>query len=169
MVEHGPSTAFGQWSPEEAAQSSTWRELTAVYRVLHSMAAKLHDSHVRWYTDNQNVVRILQVGSGKEHLQIKVALEVFSLSMNNHIHLEPEWIPRELNERADYLSRILDYDDWKLNPAVFSVLQQVWGPHTVDRFASCNNTQLPRFNSRHCSPGTEAIDAFTSHCMGWRE
>ena len=43
MVEHGPSTAFGQWSPEEAAQSSTWRELTAVYRVLHSMAAKLRD------------------------------------------------------------------------------------------------------------------------------
>ena len=89
MVEHGPSTAFGQWSPEEAAQSSTWRELTAVYRVLHSMAAKLRDSHVRWFTDNQNVVRILQVGSRKEHLQ-KVALEVFSLSMSNHIHLEPE-------------------------------------------------------------------------------
>ena len=35
MVEHGPSTAFGQWSPEEAIQSSTWCELTAVYRVLH--------------------------------------------------------------------------------------------------------------------------------------
>ena len=165
MVEHGPSTAFGQWSPEEATQSSTWRELTAVYRVLHSMAAKLRDSRVRWFTDNQNVVRILQVGSRKEHLQ-KVALEVFSLSMINHIHLEPEWIPRELNERADYLSRILDYDDWKLNPAVFSVLQQVWGPHTVDRFASCNNTQLPRFNSRHWSPSTEAIDAFTSHWGG---
>ena len=165
MVEHGPCTAYGQWSPEEAAKSSTWRELTAVYRVLHSMAAKLQDSRVRWFTDNQNVVRILQVGSRKEHLQ-KVALDVFSLSMNNHIHLEPEWIPRELNERADYLSRIVDYDDWKLNPVVFGVLEQVWGPHTVDRFASCNNTQLPRFNSRHWSPGTEAMDAFTSHWGG---
>ena len=129
------------------------------------MAAKLRDSRVRWFTDNQNVVRILQVGSRKEHLQ-KVALDVFSLSMNNHIHLEPEWIPRELNEQADYLSRIIDFDDWKLDPAVFGVLEQVWGPHTVDRFASCNNAQLPRFNSRHWSPGTEAIDAFTSHWGG---
>ena len=122
MVEHGPCTAFGQWSPEEAVKSSAWRELTAVYRVLHSMASKLRDSRVRWFTDNQNVVRILQVGSRKEHLH-KVALDVFSLSMNNHIHLEPEWIPRELNEQADYLSRIVDFDDWKLNPAVFGVLE----------------------------------------------
>ena len=62
MVEHGPCTAYGQWSPEEATQSSTWRELTAVYRVLHSMTVKLRNSRVRWFTDNQNVVRILQVG-----------------------------------------------------------------------------------------------------------
>ena len=39
-------------------------------------------------------------------------------------------------------------------------------PHRVDRFASCNNAQLPCFNSRHWSPGTEAIDAFTSHWGG---
>ena len=71
MVEHGPCTAHGQWSPEEAAQSSTWRELTAVYRVLHSMASKLRDSRVRWFTDNQNVVRILQVGSKQQHLKFR--------------------------------------------------------------------------------------------------
>ena len=165
MVEHGPCTAYGQWSPEEAIQSSTWRELSAVYRVLHSMAAKLRNSRVRWFTDNQNVVHILRVGSKKQHLQ-KVAMDVFTLSMSNHIHLEPEWIPRELNEKADYLSRIIDFDDWKLNPAVFAELQQMWGPHTIDRFASCNNAQLTRFNSRHWSPGTEAIDAFTSHWGG---
>ena len=121
MVEHGPCTAYGQWSPEEAIQSSTWRELSAVYRVLHSMAAKLRNSRVRWFTDNQNVVHILRVGSKKQHLQ-KVAMDVFTLSMSNHIHLEPEWIPRELNEKADYLSRIIDFDDWKLNPAVFAEL-----------------------------------------------
>ena len=31
---------------------------------------------------------------------------------------------------------------------------------------SCNNVQLPRFNSRHWSLGRETIDAFTSHWGG---
>ena len=164
-VEHGPCIAHGQWTVAEANQSSTWRELTAVLRVLSSIACKLHNTRVRWFTDNQNVVHIIQVGSRKEQLQA-LALEIFQLAVQHNIHLEPEWIPRELNQQADYLSRIIDYDDWRLNPKVFAVLDSLWGPHTVDRFADSTNTQLQRFNSRYWSPGTEAVDAFTVNWAG---
>ena len=61
--------------------------------------------HVRWFTDNHNVVRILQVGSWQENLQA-IALDIFFLTIHNQVHLEPEWIPRELNKQVDYLSRI---------------------------------------------------------------
>ena len=40
-VEHGMHVAQGMWSPEEAKQSSTWRELVAVGRVLDSVAGRL--------------------------------------------------------------------------------------------------------------------------------
>ena len=40
VAEHGASVAYGQWSAEEALQSSTWRELTAVWLVSLSMADK---------------------------------------------------------------------------------------------------------------------------------
>ena len=55
VVEHGPCVAYGQWTDHEAQQSSTWRELSAVLRVLASVAAKLLNVRVRWFTDNQNV------------------------------------------------------------------------------------------------------------------
>jgi hypothetical protein len=164
VVEHGPCVAYGQWTQNEAQQSSTWRELAAVLRVLTAVAAKLLNVRVRWFTDNQNVARILLVGSKKPWLQ-EVALKVFSLSVQFQIKLEPEWIPRELNERADFLSRIIDYDDWQLNPVVSSELEEAWGPHSVDRFASFHNCQLPHFNSRCWNPGSEAVDAFT---VDWR-
>lgn len=80
--------------------------------------------------------------------------------------MEPEWIPRELNAKADQLSRIVDLDDWFLNPVVFSQLDKQWGPHTIDRFASHANTQLERFNSRCWNPGSEAVDAFTVNWAG---
>ena len=51
------------------------------------------------------MVRILTVGSGKGCLQ-DVALQTFALCMSHAIHIEPEWIPREQNEIADYISRI---------------------------------------------------------------
>ena len=164
-VLHGMHVAHGCWKEHEAKQSSTWRELVAVARVMESVANKLGSTRVRWFTDNQNVVRILQVGSGKAHLQVE-ALRVFELCVQYQIHLEPEWLPREENQLADYLSRIVDYDDWYLNPEVFSMLESLWGPHTVDRFANHRNTHLPRFNSRYACIDSEAVDAFTVHWGG---
>ena len=142
--------AQGNWSEHEAKQSSTWRELVAVCRVLHAIANKLVNMRVHWFTDNQNVVRILQVGSAKPHLQSE-AVDVFKQCIANNIRLEPEWIPREENQMADYISRIMDYDDWSLDPFMFKALDDLWGPHTVDRFARHYNSQLERFSWQSCT------------------
>lgn len=106
------------------------------------------------------MVRIIQYGSRVPALQAE-ALAIFSMCVKNHIHIEPEWIPREQNELADYCSRLVEYDDWSLNPAVFKWLDELWGPHSIDRFADHVNTQTQRFNSRFWMPGSEAVDTFT--------
>ena len=72
MVEYINPVANGQWSAEEAAQSSTWRELRAVKLVLKSFQGKLANEQVCWFTDNQNVVRIVQNGSSKGALQAEI-------------------------------------------------------------------------------------------------
>ena len=69
-------------------------------------------------SDNQNVVRILQVGSRKPHLQ-EQAGKVFESYVSFQIRLEPDWVPRKENELADFISRIVDYDDWQVNPKLF--------------------------------------------------
>ena len=53
VVEHGRCVTHGQWTALEVKQSSTWRELSAVYLVLLSVANKLVNACVRWFTDNQ--------------------------------------------------------------------------------------------------------------------
>ena len=164
-IEHGCHIAQGQWLPHEASQSSTWRELRAVRNVLEALANKLMNHRVRWFTDNQNVVRILTTGSRKLVLQ-QEALAIFRRSVSSCIRIEPEWIPREANQQADLLSRIIDRDDWSLHPSLFKMLDAKWGPHTIDRFASFFNSQLPRFNSRFWNPGSEAVDAFTCDWSG---
>ena len=161
-VEHGNHIAHGQWSPEESQRSSSWRELRAVTLTLKAFAKQLANHRVRWFTDNQNVAHIIKVGSKKVELQAE-ALDIFKLSVQHNIIMEPEWIPREQNEVADYLSRIMDYDDWGLSVAAFQLIEDKWGPHTVDRFANSTNAKLLRFNSRFLDIGSEAVDAFTVH------
>ena len=70
------------------------------------------------------------------------------------------WIPRTENERADYISRLVDFDDWQITPDLFQSLEQLWGPHTVDCFAIYYTAKLPRFFSRFWNPGTSGIDFY---------
>ena len=107
----------------------------------------------------------MQIGSTKPHLQSE-ADTVFGLCSATNIRLEPEWIPREENHIADYISRIVDQEDWSLDPIMFKTLDGLRGPYTVDRFATHYNAQLELFNSQYACPGSETVDSFTSDC-GW--
>lgn len=97
VVDHGPYVAHGQWSDVEDKQSSTWRELKAVSRVLSAVVRNLTNCGVKWFSDNQNVVRILQVGCRKPVLQ-DLALSIIRRLIQYSIRLEPVWLPREENE-----------------------------------------------------------------------
>ena len=164
-AEHGCHMANGLWTKEEAGCSSTWRELRAVRIVLESLVEKLKNECVRWFSNNQNVVRILQMGSRKPDLQ-KEALAIFSIMLKSQIRIMPEWIPRSLNQQADWLSPMEDYDDWAVHPNHFAAIDADWGPHTIDCFACSYNSHLQHFNSRFWNPGTEAVDAFTCDWSG---
>ena len=164
-VEVGPHIAHGPWSVHEAKLSSTWRELKAVFQVLRSLAPKLSGHIVKWFSDNQNVTRIVHSGSRKQHLQ-DGAMAIFELCFQHGIKLEMEWIPRAKNELADYISKMQDYDDWMIDPSMFTFFDMRWGPHTVDCFASEGNHQLPRFHSRFLCPSSQAVDTFT---VSWRD
>ena len=117
-VEVGPNIAHGQWSQYETSLSSIWREFKPVSLVLNSFALKLAGHRVKWFTDNQNV-RIVQAGSKRQHLQ-SIALSIFVTCFQQGIRLDMEWILHSLNDKADYISHIQDFDDWKINPQFFS-------------------------------------------------
>ena len=60
---------------------------------------------------------------------------------------------------ADMWSRTVDKYNWRLHSRLFRYIDTLWGPHTVDHFANCMDTQLPRFNSRYWEPMSEGVDA----------
>ena len=77
------------------------------------------------------------------------------------IQLAMNWIPRDQNSQADFFSKIVDFDDYSVIDDVFFHLEELWDPHSVDRFACSYNAKLLRFNSRFLQLGAEAVDAFS--------
>ena len=64
-----------------------------------------------------------------------------------------------LNGRADELSHQVSPYEWMLHRKIFKVIDDMWGLHQVDRFASLNTMQLPVYNSFFADPCTSAVDA----------
>ena len=76
----------------------------------------------------------------------EIAVNILNILMQTAIQLEMAWIPREKNQQADYLSRLVDHDGWMVNLHMFQWIVQ--GPHTIDRFAS-------HYNQQTCSKGNK--------------
>ena len=84
------------------------------------------------------------------------AFNVFLVTSQRQIRLNISWLPRDQNSQAGFLSKIVDFDDYSLHDEVFH-LDNLWGPHSVDRFACSCNAKLPRFNSRLVQDGPELL------------
>lgn len=115
--------------------SSTWIELKAICLAIMSFRFKLANNTIKWHTDNKNCVSIIEKGSTKLHLQ-KIAVKNFNLCPELSISLDVVWIPRSENIKADYISKLIDYEDWVTIIEFFKFIDTMWGPHTVDRFAN---------------------------------
>ena len=151
----------------ERLQSSTYRELLGIKLAVESFGPVSKHQEVQFCSDSQNALKILEKGSRKEYLH-ELAMAVFSACVKFNIKMQLHWVPRAENEQADFLSRIIDTDDWQIADAFFQSVNSLWEPAATDRFASFKNTKIPRFNYRFWNPGSETIDCFTpdwSHDM----
>ena len=95
----------------------------------------IRGKRVKWFSDSQSCVNIVQCGSSKKELQFE-ALSIFNLCLEFNIDLSIQWIPRELNDIADNISKFSNTDEWEVSSSFFEQIDNIWGPHDVDRFAS---------------------------------
>ena len=151
--------SFRNFTVNEKRNSSTWRELIAIEFSLKALLNYLKSKHVLWKTDNYAASCIVKRGSRKDVLQV-IAENIFKICKENQINLEIQWVPREMLKFADSLSRIIDYDDWKTTFVFFNLLNKLWGPFTIDRFADNRNYKVQCFNSKYHCQNSSGVDAF---------
>ena len=103
----GIGVIFGDWDDTERLRSSTWRETETVRRVINGNNEILQQKKVKVFSDNKNVMSVLQIGSSKNDLQ-NISCDVNDICERHDIKISLEWIPRDQNQKADDLSRYRD-------------------------------------------------------------
>ena len=155
--------AKGIWTGDIIFDHSTMQELFAVYNTLLSFNrhSELAGKRILLKTDNQAVFYIInKAGSRDDHVH-DLCKTLTWYCIHNDISLVASWIPRDLNTFADFYSKLTDPGDWMLDPTIFRILSQLWGPYEIDIFASYENHQLPRYYSRYFTPTCTGVDAFS--------
>lgn len=152
-------TASGFWGPEVSAETSNFRELLAVYLALLSFCVSIRGKTVEVLSDNVTVVALInKMGSADRRLDT-IAQNIWAFAFKHQLMLVAHHIAGYLNVLPDELSRMPLRHEWTLHPSVFRQLEHMFGPHTIDRFASLSTALLPAYNSRFRDPGTSGVDA----------
>ena len=166
--------------------SSTLRELFGVDAAMTALAPLLRGGRHKVVMDNLGCVFIMGgvvppfaaggkqwgefVSGGSPHPELqRLALHLLDLQVEHGFSLTFVWVPRDLNVRADYLSHVSEmrHHHYSLLEECFAYLDGLWGPHTIDRFASADNCQplCPPHSGRFCAqyfhPDAEWVDALS--------
>ena len=172
--------------PDLIDGSSTLRELFGIAEFVREVGPLLRGGRFRVFLDNLGCVFIMggvvpaaaigglawgeyvTGGSPCPALQ-RLALQLFDAQLAGSFTLQAVWRPREENVRADFLSRVAGMllHSYRLRPSLFRWLDERWGPHTIDRFASADTCQplAPPYTGRFCSlffhPEATWVDAYS--------
>ena len=150
--------AAGFWNVRLSQMPSNYRELMAVLLALKSFSFP-RGKKIQILTDNITTAAYINQLGGPSPALSQLANAVWLEAYDRELTLTSRYLQGTLNVTADMLSLLSDHYEWQLNRGLFKYLNSLWGPHTVDRFATMVNAQLPMYNSRFADPHTSGIDA----------
>ena len=175
---HQVSRMFSPLSAFGVEQSSTYRELEGIYKLVLALGPG-YSRRVVAVCDNQATVAILERGSRIPALQ-RLAADLFMLCLTNGLCLFPLWQRRNTSivMSCDDDSRLVDDCSFWLPAELFwkanDMACALWGVgFQFDRTSAVAVAQpvnlrfkLP-YNARWLDPGSSGLDALRQQWSGW--
>ena len=157
--------AQGEWTAQEAPWHINKKELVAAHRSLVSMMRQ--GDFVSLFLDSRTAVAFVNRQGGTRSVKLcSTALELWELVLARKGWIKATWLPRDLNQAADMLSKAA-IETWEvsLSREVLEMIFSRWFSPTMDMFASQDCHVLPRFCSWFPDKDAYARDAFS--LMRW--
>ena len=151
--------AHGIWDSAMSNRPSNCRELMAVLLGLLSFEPRVKNKTIQILPDNITTVAYINYQGGVNSELTQITSAIWRLAFKLNITIAARYLAGVNNQHADRLSRTTSASEWMLNRRLFLHLERMFGPHTIDRFASIRTTQLVEYNSLFLDPTSSGVDA----------
>ncbi len=160
--------ARGQFSPSESKLDIAVLEMRAVRRALACFSCELRNRCVLLREDNTVTEAAIRNHSSRSTLVMQEYRQLWQEADALAVMFKVVRVASADNI-ADAPSRVVDRDNFRLAPGLFSSFERRWGRFDVDLFASDSNRQSARaFFSLYNCPGTAGVDALLQSWAGLR-
>jgi len=151
-------TWAGTWTPSTRNHHINWKELQVVYFAV--TLPQVQGRMVNLVIDNTTTIAYVNRFGGTRSPQLmEVADRIWKHCLATGTRLRTTYVPSAFNP-ADAPSRqVHEQLEWRIHPEFFRHINNIWGPHHVDLFASPANNQLPLFMTWKPHPQAIGQDA----------
>ncbi len=167
---------YGAW--ETTDDPIDQLELTTVLIALQLLPVLHDNANLKVFCDNTVAIAYINKMGGNVKRLDKIAREIWSLLEAKNAYLTAVYVPSADNIADRFTRGVVPTQRFfdlevQLNPTIFQEMVFAAGPFQpqIDWFASCHNTQLPRFCAwQEGLNGAEFVDAFAhdwSRCPGY--
>ena len=166
-------TTGGAWTAVERRSHINYLELSAAFLALKTFLKDKRGVTVLLRMDNVTSIAFINRMGGTHSTALSdLAVAIWKWCLEREITIHAEHLPGKLNVRADWESRHAvwrylppnpppDSSNWMLRRDVFLQLEEIWGPFSIDLFASRTNAQLPAYCSWRPDPSAQTVDALS--------
>jgi hypothetical protein len=151
----------GQWTLQEQSQHINYKELLVIWKALQVVPLQPHH-HLQLCIDNTSAISYINNFGGTRSKQLNtLARKIWTHCFHNHIHLSTLYVPSQFNPADAPSRRMIQQNEWQINPTTFNQINNKWGPHTIDLFASHTNHKLPQYVTWNYDPKAAWTNAFS--------
>lgn len=141
------------------------KEASAVIIALQALEAKIKDRRLDVYVDNTAVLYAWENQRSKDRQLADLMKKLFQIVWKLNVDLKLHYVPSAEN-LADAPSRNISYTDCMLQQTIWQVVDEMYGPHTVDLMATDANVMMStsglplRHFTQYPSPQTADVNVF---------
>ena len=153
------------WGDSDRPRPIVIKEALALRNALQALGASLQGSRVDGHVDSLPLVQAWKNQGGRSKALSEVVKSIHELALQYNIALSLTYVPSADN-LADAPSRSLSQNDCQLAPEAWVLVEDRWGPHSLDLMALDSNSQLGQGGLRlpHYTPwptaNTSGVNAF---------
>lgn len=130
----------------EMAFHINYKELLVIWKAIQ--IPQFQGQVLTLYCDNMTTIAYInKFGSTNSPTLLDLARRIWNCCLQTDTRLMLAYIPTHFNPADSPSRRMTTQLEWRIAPTFFQKLNQIWGPHSMDLFATQANRQVTPYVS----------------------